>query len=175
MLLSLREISMYAGVSRPSRLSIAIGRSPVCCSPLPGGPIRCLPLFIFVISSTNLTTFVPWVRLWLQVSGSTRSYLFPLIAGRGGEPSGPFFCMPCSSVSFSGACSGAYPTCSRKGSSISYCIIFIMYCDYILFLLSSSSLYCGFCRVSVFMRTSDVTRDGFLLHSFLSPLYRHCR
>ena len=49
-----------------------------------------MPLFTLGISNTNSATFVPWVRSWLRVSGSVRSHLFPLIAGGGGETSGPF-------------------------------------------------------------------------------------
>ena len=51
-------VSIVSGVSRPPRLSIAIGRYPACWSPPSGGPIRCLPLFIFGISNTKLTSFV---------------------------------------------------------------------------------------------------------------------
>ena len=111
-------VHIVSMVSRPLLLSIVIGRSPACWSLLPGGPVHCLPLFTFVISNTNLTTFVPWACLWLWVSRSVRSHLFPLRTGGGGEPSGPFFCMPCGSASVSGACSGACSTCSRTGSSI---------------------------------------------------------
>ena len=122
-------------------------------------------------------TFVPFVRSWLRVSGSVRSHLFLLIDGGGGEPSGPFFCMPCGSSFFSGACSGACPTGSRiEGSDFYFFIIFLLCIVlHICFSMSSSHFTVGFAGVPVFMGTSDVTIDmGFLLGSFLSPLYRHC-
>ena len=134
MLVVLRSIlyePIVSGVSRPQWLFIAICRSPACWSPLPVGPIRCLPLFTLEISNTNSTTFVPWIYSWLQVSESVRSHLFPLIAGGGGEPSGPFFCMPCSSFFF-GACSGACPTGSRIDGSDFYFLFFIFF-SYVLY------------------------------------------
>ena len=42
------------------------------------------------------------------------------------EPSGPFFCMPCGSASFSDASSGACPTGSCSGSGI-LLVLFLLF------------------------------------------------
>ena len=126
---------MVSGVFRPQPPFSVIGRFLVFWSLLPGGQFG-VHLVLSVISSTSLTSFVRWVHSWLQVSGSVSSYLFPLLAGGGGEPSGPFFCMPCSSTAFSGTSSGACPTLSRLGSGICvFCFLLYIVLTYLFFIL----------------------------------------
>ena len=115
----------------------------------------------------SLPTFVPWVRSWLRVSRSVSSHRFALRAGGGGEPGGPLFRMPCGSASFSGACSVVCPTAHAPAVDamtflVQGVLVFFYYVlsyIFVLYCVFSSSSYCGFCRVPVFMGPSDMTRD----------------
>ena len=112
-----------------------------------------------MIFSMNLMKFVPWVRSWLPVSRSVRSHLFLLrAAGGGGEPSGPLLRVPSDFAFSSRTCSVACSTCSGWGCGDLY-FSYVLFYIFVFYCMSSSSLYCGFCRIPVFMGTSDMTRD----------------
>ena len=66
--------------------------------------------------------------------------------------------MPCSSASSSGSCGVAYPTFSGC-ESLNFSRVSLCFPLHICFIACLSSLYCGFCRVPIFMGVSDMMRD----------------
>ena len=145
---------IVSGVFRPPPLFIVIGQPPVCWSPRPGGPIRCSPCFISVISGMSLTRFVLWVRLWLQVSGSDlTSSRFCL-----GEEENlvvHFSAFLAVLLPFLGLVVEPALLAPDQGVVFCFCY-FVMYCPYIFFfffffffIVYSPPYTVGFCRVTV--------------------------